>query len=148
MDPASGAGWRIGSLLFGECNVALIRDDDPVPRGKWSMGRILRLVKGPDGHVRGAQLAVLSNFGKRTTVFRPLQKLIPFEIEENYAANESGGTTDESQLDELAQEHECSEDENTSEEHTDVNEDKSGTRCKRKAAIEGEKLRRFCEQYM
>ena len=82
-------------------------------------------------------------------MFRPLQKQIPFEIEENYAANESGaeGTADESQLDEFVKEHECSEGENTSEEHTDVNEDKSGTRCKRNAAIEGEKLRRLREQY-
>ena len=131
-------------------DVALIRDDDPAPRAKWRMGRILRLVKGPDGQVRGAQLAVLSKLGERTTVFRPLQKLIPFEIEENYADNESGaeGTADKSQLDEFAREHECNEDESTSEEHTDVNEDKSRTRCKRKAAIEGEKLRRLREQYM
>ena len=113
---------NVRSITVGD--VALIRDDDPVPR-EWRMGRILRLVKGPDGQVRVPQLAVLSNLGKRTTVFRPLQKLIPFEIEENYADNESGaeGTADESQLDEFVREHECNEDESTNEEHTDVNED-------------------------
>ena len=119
-------------------------------RSKYWIVKGRKSVKGPDGQVRGAQLAVLSNLGKRTTVFRPLQKLIPFEIEENYADSESGaeGTADKSQLDEFAREHECNEDESTSKEHTDVNEDKSGTRCKRKAAIEGEKLRRLREQYM
>ena len=142
--------YRKSNRIITVGDVPLIRDDDPAPRAKWRMGRILRLVKGPDGQVRGAQLAVLSNLGERTTVFRPLQKLILFEIEENYADNESGaeGTADKSQLDEFAREHECNEDESTSEEHTDVNEDKSRTRCKRKAAIEGEKLRRLREQYM
>ena len=67
---------NVRSITVGD--VALIRDDDPVPRAKWRMGQMLGLVKGPDGQVRGAQLAVLSNLGKRTTVFRPLQKLIPF----------------------------------------------------------------------
>ena len=99
-------------------------------------------LNGELGKFYDAQLAVLLNFRKWSIVFCPLQKLIPFKIEKNYAANESGaeGTADESQMDEFVQEHKCSEDENTSEEHTDVNEDKSGTQCKRKVAIEREKL--------
>ena len=68
------------------------------------MSRILRLVKGPDGQVRGAQLKVLLKAGKQTTLFRPLQKFIPFEIGENRSDDED--TANEGQLVELPEEPE------------------------------------------
>ena len=43
-------GKNVRSIAVGD--VALIRDDEPVPRTQWRMGRILRLVKGPDGQVK------------------------------------------------------------------------------------------------
>ena len=49
-------------------DVALIRDDVPLPRTQWRMGRILRLVSGSDRQVRGAQLKVLSKAGKHNSV--------------------------------------------------------------------------------
>ena len=45
------------------------------------MGRVMDLVKGKDGQIRGAKVKVLSKKnGKQTVVLRPLQRLIPFEI--------------------------------------------------------------------
>jgi hypothetical protein len=136
-------GKNVRSIAVGD--VALIRDDEPVPRTQWRMGRILRLVKGPDGQVRGAQLKVLSKAGKQTTVFRPLQKLIPFEIGENRSDDED--TANEGQLVELAEEPEHDE-ESSSEKNITLGDQESRRRSKRKAAIEGQNLRRLREQYI
>jgi len=78
-------------LVVGD--VVLVRDDVPVPRGKWRMGRV---VIGKDGQTRGAELRMLSKEGKRTTCYRPNQNLIPFEIsEENtYHQPESDQSSD------------------------------------------------------
>ena len=64
-------------------DVVLIKDDELSVRTQWRMGKVLELVKGRDGQIRGAKLKVLSKTGKQTAVFRPLQRLIPFEISRN-----------------------------------------------------------------
>ena len=46
------------------------------------MGKVLQLVVGRDGQVRGAKLKAISKDGQQTTMFRPNQKLVPFEIVE------------------------------------------------------------------
>ena len=33
----------------------LIKDDEPAARTQWRMGRVLQLVEGQDGQVRGAR---------------------------------------------------------------------------------------------
>ncbi|CAB4029636.1 Hypothetical predicted protein [Paramuricea clavata] len=65
-------------------DVVLIKDDELSVRTQWRMGKVLELVKGRDGQIRGAKLKALSKTGKQTAVFRPLQRLIPFEINENH----------------------------------------------------------------
>jgi hypothetical protein len=65
-------------------DVVWIKDDELSVHTQWRMGKVLELVKGRDGQKRGAKLKVLSEKGKQTTVFRPLQRLIPFEIDENH----------------------------------------------------------------
>ena len=65
-------------LIVGD--VVIIRDDLHTPRSQWRMGKVEELVVGKDGSTRGAKLRVISKQGKRTTAYRPLQKLIPFEI--------------------------------------------------------------------
>jgi hypothetical protein len=89
---------------------------------------VLELVKGRDGQIRGAKLKVLSKTGKQTAVFRPLQRLIPFEINEN---------------------HDCvDKDEHVNEPHAvTVDEETSAKRPTRKAAVEGQNLQRLREQY-
>ena len=84
--------------------------------------------------MRGAQLKVLPKAGKQTTLFRPLQKLIPFEIGENRGDDED--TANEGQLLELPEEPEHDE-ESSSEKNITLDDQQSGRRSKRKAAIEG-----------
>ncbi len=57
----------------------------------------MNLVKGRDDKVRGAKLKVLSKAGKQTSVFRPIQRLIPFEIVET-PGNTSGDNNSEGDL--------------------------------------------------
>ncbi|XP_047146189.1 uncharacterized protein LOC124819048 [Hydra vulgaris] len=71
-------------------DVVLIRDDIKIPRIQWRMGKVLELIRGADGKVRGARLQVLSKEGIRTTCFRPIQKLIPFEITNKLNETELG----------------------------------------------------------
>jgi hypothetical protein len=65
-------------------DVVLIKDNELSVRTQWRMGKVLELVKGRDGQIREAKLKVLSKKGKQTAVFRPFQRLIPFEINENH----------------------------------------------------------------
>ena len=50
------------------------------------MGKVFELIRGTDGKVRGAHLNVLSK-EDNSTYFRPIQKLIAFEIAD-YIPNE------------------------------------------------------------
>ena len=65
-------------LIVGD--VALIMGDQPAARIKWRIGKVLQHVKGRDGQARRAKLKVLSKEGKQSEIYRPFQKLIPFEI--------------------------------------------------------------------
>jgi hypothetical protein len=121
-------------------DVVLIKDDDPTPRTQWRMGKVLNLVKGRDEKVRGAKLKVLSKTGKQTYVFRPIQRLIPFEIVET-SRNDRRDDNSEGQLNETIVE--LPEIENSDENRKQRNDG----RVRRKAAIEGQNLRRACEQY-
>ncbi|CAB4000781.1 PREDICTED: uncharacterized protein LOC100197852 [Paramuricea clavata] len=120
-------------------DVVLIKDNEISVRTQWRMGKVLELVKGRDGQIRGAKLKVLSKKGKQTAVFRPLQRLIPFEINENHDCmseqqqKESNDSVDK--------------DENVNEPAATVNEETSAKRPTRKAAVEGQNLRRLREQY-
>ena len=61
-------------------DVVLIKDDTPVPRSKWRMGRVEGLQIGKDERTRGAKLKVVSPTYQKLTIYRPLQKLIALEI--------------------------------------------------------------------
>ena len=118
-------------------DVVLIKDDEPAPRTQWRMGRVLQLVKGRDGQVRGARLKVLSKAGKQSSVHRPVQRLIPFEIREKSAVNP------EDEVD--MQENTVNEEEIPQE--TEIQDVVSNARPSRKAAVEGQAMRRVREQY-
>jgi hypothetical protein len=124
--------WRVS---VGD--VCLIKDDEPSVRSQWRKGKVLELVNGCDGKVRGAKLNVLSKTGKRSNVFRPVQKLIPFEIMEN---RECGEQESVESGDTATKEHE---NEQVVIKENVVNE----KRPLRKAAEEGQNLRRLREQY-
>ena len=61
-------------------DIVLVKGEEKVPRTQWSIGKINKLVIGKDAQVRGAELVVISKTGEKTVCQRPMQKLIPFEI--------------------------------------------------------------------
>ena len=61
-------------------DVCIIIDDGIRQRVAWRLGRVLSLVVGRDGCVRGAMLETLSPLHKRSLIKRPIQKLIPLEV--------------------------------------------------------------------
>ena len=113
-------------------DVVLIKEDEPSVHAEWRMGKVMELVKGRDDQVRGAKLKVLSKTGKQKVLFRPLQKLIPFEISEK-GESEDKEESKESEKDQV-------------EAINDVN-NQNRTRPRREAAIEGQNKRRLREQY-
>ncbi len=117
----------------------LIKEDEPSVRTEWRMGKVIQLVKGRDNQVRGAKLKVLSKSGKQMAVFRPLQKLIPFEITENRESEDQEESKDS--------EVNGAGDENEKEQVDMTNNENIVRRPRRKAAIEGQNNRRLRERY-
>ena len=115
----SGEGNKI--ISRPEDDVVLIKDDGCLPRYRWRLGKVDDLIKGTDGNVRGAKLTVVSSTGESTSCYRPVQKLIPFEISEN-----SG--------EQCTKKADC--------EAIVVN-----TRPQRRAAVEGQLLRKLRTEY-
>ena len=61
--------------------------EDKMPRQRWKVGKVTRLIVGRDGNVRAAEIRVCDKVGKVIEMRRPLQKLFPFEVE-NVQENE------------------------------------------------------------
>ena len=62
------------------CDVVLIKEKS-IPRMKWRKGKIIELIRGNDGKVRGVKLNVYQTKLKKTLVInRPVQLIVPFEI--------------------------------------------------------------------
>ena len=69
-----------------EGDVVLIHSDSKL-RGFWKLGRVQRLVKEDDSHVRGATLKVPSRTGQTTILRRPLKCLYPLEVNSHLSKN-------------------------------------------------------------
>ena len=61
----------------------VIIHEEGLPRSRWRLGRICTLIKGKDGHVRGARVTVCTKQGKISEIERPLQKLYPLELSDS-----------------------------------------------------------------
>lgn len=61
-------------------DIVLVHDDN-AKRLLWKMGKVVRIIYGKDGIVRGADVRVITR-NKPYILSRPLQKLYPLEIEE------------------------------------------------------------------
>ena len=57
--------------------------DEKVPRIKWRVGRICKLIKGKDNAVRGAEVITLTDNQNRSILRRPINRLIPLELHDN-----------------------------------------------------------------
>ena len=61
-------------------DIVLVKDSN-IPRMKWKKGRITKLIHGKDGLVRGVEILIYQREqNKTTTIKRPVQLIVPFEI--------------------------------------------------------------------
>ena len=51
------------------------------PRCTWRIGRIKDVIKGKDEKVRGARIVCITENGHTSVLRRPINKLIPLEME-------------------------------------------------------------------
>ena len=58
----------------------IVHIQDKVPRLRWRMGKVDKLVPGRDGVVRAAELTTLDKSQQIIRVKRPIQKLYPLEV--------------------------------------------------------------------
>ena len=58
----------------------IVHIQDKVPRLRWRMGKVDKLVPGRDGVVRAAELTTLDKSQRIIRVKRPIQKLYPLEV--------------------------------------------------------------------
>ncbi len=55
---------------------------DKIPRQRWEIGKITRVLHGKDGNIRAAEVLTLDKSRKLIHLIRPVQKLYPLEIRE------------------------------------------------------------------
>ena len=65
-------GW---SSIINVRDIVTVQEE-----GFWKIGKIVKLIKGHDDIVRGAEVRICSKGRKPITVKRPVQKLFPMEI--------------------------------------------------------------------
>ena len=65
-------------------DVVLLVDDRKVKRNQWRLAKVNDLIVGRDGQVRGAVVRTISNEGHVSVLKRPVQKLLPLEITDNF----------------------------------------------------------------
>ena len=112
-------------------DVVLLMDDKLQSRNTWKKGIIDEVIYGKDSQPRGVKLSTISKTGLRSPCYRPIQKIIPFEITNR--CEEKATITPNCEVDN----NDIESGENR------VSED----RPKRKTAIEGQELRRLREKY-
>ena len=62
-------------------DIVLLREEF-VPRVKWRQGKVLKLIRGIDNKVRGAELLVYNKKSEKTSkIKRTLQLIVPLEID-------------------------------------------------------------------
>ena len=55
-------------------------DESKLPRGRWRLGHVTKVINGSDGIARGATVDIIVSKGRQLQIDRPVQKLIPLEI--------------------------------------------------------------------
>ena len=111
----------------------LIIDDNLQPRNSWKKGVIDEVIIGKDNQPRGVKLITISQTGLRSPCYRPIQKIIPFEIAnkcEETVYIEPSNKADNSERIE-----------------PDENPTMDVKRPTRRTAIEGQELRRLRDKY-
>ena len=63
-----------------EGDVVIVMDEGKLPRGRWRLGHVMKLIEGADKVMRGATVDVIGSGKRRIQMNRPVQKLIPLEV--------------------------------------------------------------------
>ena len=77
-----GEGPKVGDVV--------VIHEDNVKRALWKLGRVVDLIKGKDGVIRGARVKTNSRYSGGV-IDRPLQKLFPLEMGRGEKENENSG---------------------------------------------------------
>ena len=64
-------------ILVGD---VVIIHEEKQPRSNWRLGKVEGIIRGKDGHIRGASLRVITREGRHSIIERPLQKLFLLEL--------------------------------------------------------------------
>ena len=118
-------------LIVGD--VVLVKEDN-LHKSDWKLGKITQLVRGKDDRVRGVELKTISKTGQATTCIIPLQKIIPFEILDKSSTKQ----TPQVEIDDTKDS--CGQNER-------ITESSSSRKSLRKAAQEGNELRKLREKH-
>ena len=62
--------------------------DEHLPRGLWKLGKIMSVMKGQDGYIRGATVRIGNKDGQKVLLNRPIQLLYPLEVQSEESVSE------------------------------------------------------------
>lgn len=123
------------NLVMGD--IVIVKDDNPLPRSRWPIAKVQEVIRGSDGHIRGAKLTTITKNGKKGSIHRPLSKIIPFEIAVDQSSQPLPDSLPLTKIAPVQMVENC--------EKVAHNR---GRTSMRKAAIEGQNLRRLREQFL
>ena len=69
-----------GISIIQEGDIVTVHGEN-LPRNIWRIARVESLIKGKDGHARGAVVRLGERGNKSTTLKRPTQRLFPLEVQ-------------------------------------------------------------------
>ena len=69
-----------GTSIIQEGDIVTVHEEN-LPRSLWRIARVESLIKGKDGHARGAVVRLGERGKKSTTLQRPIQRLFPLEVQ-------------------------------------------------------------------
>ena len=68
----------------------VIVHDERLPRGLWKLGKIKTVMRGADGHIRGATVKTTTSDGRSILLNRPIQLLYPLEVQDQEPIADEG----------------------------------------------------------
>ena len=117
--------------------------DEHLPRGLWKLGRIVSVMKGRDGQIRGATVKTTSSDGRTTHLNRPIQRLYPLEVQAQSDASADTSTLESDasrQTDTSTPVRDF-----TGPRDVETSPDRDGRRSRRAAALQADDRRRACD---
>ena len=86
---SKGKNVNLSPVKTGD--VVILHDQNTTQRAFWKVAKIVELIKGRDGEVRGAKVFTVKD-GKKSQIERPLQELFPLELQASNTDSTKNGT--------------------------------------------------------